>query len=431
MEGRTDMQYPPPQIAAERNPESTYERGGLSFFLFCVWTFILIGRPQDYFSFMAAFRPVLLITALTAAFTFLEGKRFPPGFFQIREIKLLFIFYIILVVGIPFAVHRRVAFDFAFITYVSTLAYFALFLIHVRSLWRLKKVLWVSVLGGAFLSILYLKETIVERIAGVGRISASQMYDPNDIAMVFVSLFPLAIFYGFGRARPVRRLVGFLTALLIVLGTMVTQSRGGVIGLALVIGFLFLSSYGTWKGGKKIVALVVLGGIFLLNFGMVERRFERMETDYNIEGEGGRLHIWRQSLDVFLKYPVLGVGGGCSPIAIGFYRQEMGGIQAWQVTHSSIIQIALETGVPGFIVMALLNIGAIQTLRRIQRRKEKEELATLALFAKLGLYGFWSTAFFLSHGYSIMLYFLLAIAIVLKGIEAQMAGEENAGKVRT
>ena len=425
------MKNPAPQIANSKNLESTYEGGGLSFFLFCLWTFVLIARPQDYFPFLGAFRPVLLVTVLTAAFTFLEGKRFPPGFIQIREVRLLLIFYLILVAGIPFAVHRRVAFDFTFVTYMSTLAYFALFLINVRSPRQLKRVLWVSVMGGAFLSMLYLKETLAGSMAGGGRVAASGMYDPNDIAMMFVGLFPLAVYYGFGKERPVRRLVGFLTALMMIVGTMVTQSRGGVIGLALVIGFLLISSRGTWRGGKKAVALAVLGGIFMLNFEFVQKRFEGMSEDYNIAEEGGRMHIWRQSLDIFLSNPILGVGGGCSAIAIGFYRHEMGGLQAWQVTHSSVVQIALETGAPGLIVMALLNIGAIQALHRIQRRKEEEGLATLALFAKLGLYGFWSAAFFLSHAYSIMLYFLLAVACVLKGIEAQMAGEGNAGNLQT
>ncbi len=424
------MQYPAPQIATERNAESEFERRGLSFFLFCAWTFILIGRPQDYFPILAEFRPVLLVTVLTVVFTFLEGKRFPPGLFKNREVRLLFIFYLILVMGIPFAVHRRVAFEFTFKIFLSTLAYFAVLLIHVRSLQRLKMIVWVSVMGGAFLSMFYLKETLADRMAAGGRISASGMYDPNDIAMMFVGLIPLAVYYGFGKERPVRRLVAFLTALMMVVGTMVTQSRGGVIGLALVIGFLFLSSRGTWRGGKKAVALIILGGIFMLNFEFVQKRFEGMSGDYNIGEEGGRMHIWRQSLDIFLSNPILGVGGGCSAIAIGFYRHEMGGLQAWQATHSSVVQIALETGAPGLIVMALLNIGAIQVLRRIQRRKEKEELATLALFAKLGLYGFWSTAFFLSHGYSIMLYFLLAVACVLKGIEAQIAGEGSAGKMQ-
>ena len=97
-------------------------------------------------------------------------------------------------------------------------------------------------------------------------------------------------------------------------------------------------------------------------------------------------------------------------------RAREGGLQAWQATHSSIIQILVETGIPGFVVFALLNIFAILNLRRI-RRSRGHPLSLIAFFVELSLYGFWVSGFFLSHGYSSNLYLLLALSAALRYLD--------------
>jgi hypothetical protein len=55
-------------------------------------------------------------------------------------------------------------------------------------------------------------------------------------------------------------------------------------------------------------------------------------------------------------------------------------------------------------------------LRRI-RRSRGNPLSLIAFFVELSLYGFWVSGFFLSHGYSSNLYFLLALSAALRYLD--------------
>ena len=104
------------------------------------------------------------------------------------------------------------------------------------------------------------------------------------------------------------------------------------------------------------------------------------------------------------------------------WQQNQDGFQAWQVTHSSIIQVAVETGLPGFIIYFLLNYNAIANLYRI-RKMLNAELSLFAFFMVICFCGFWTSALFLTHGYSINLYFLLAISACLRILKKKYDNE--------
>ena len=164
----------------------------------------------------------------------------------------------------------------------------------------------------------------------------------------------------------------------------------------------------------------MLVGAFLYYLPTIyESRFQNLQDDYNVTAEGGRLHIWKQSLDLFVEHPLFGVGAQCFAPALGFYRISQGGLQKWQYSHSSVIQVAVETGIPGFIVFLMLNVGAIRNLRAI-RKGPYQDLHSLAFFAELCFYGFWMSALFLAHGYSVHLFLLLAISALMRYLNSAM-----------
>ncbi|MEN6616498.1 MAG: hypothetical protein ABFD12_08080, partial [Syntrophorhabdus sp.] len=91
------------------------------------------------------------------------------------------------------------------------------------------------------------------------------------------------------------------------------------------------------------------------------------------------------------------------------------GTQAWQASHSSILQLGTEAGITGLIIFMALNIFAIKGLRRI-RKDKRHSLVNFAYFVELSLYGFWAGGLLLSQAYSVNLYLLLGMAVALRAL---------------
>jgi hypothetical protein len=90
----------PPAVATE----SASSR--LPFLLFCVLTFVVVGRPNDYISALVPLRPALVMTALTVVATVLFRSPAEVGPLRYRESKLYLAFFATMCFGVPFAMHR-------------------------------------------------------------------------------------------------------------------------------------------------------------------------------------------------------------------------------------------------------------------------------------------------------------------------------------
>jgi O-antigen ligase len=137
----------------------------------------------------------------------------------------------------------------------------------------------------------------------------------------------------------------------------------------------------------------------------IKTRFDNIQNDYNITEEGGRLYIWKQGIEILFNSPLFGVGANCSGIAIGIFRMNTRGMQAWQVTHSSPLQIAMETGFIGFIAYMMMNLICFKS-NRMLKAGGNEEIANIAQYIEISFYGFWIASLFLTNGFSIHLHML-------------------------
>ena len=114
--------YPPPT------------RPGTPFLIFCLYTFVLIGRPQDFIPLLAPLRLALVFTVLISFVTLMQKREGISNFFWQKESKLYFLFFGIMCAGIPFSVYRRGSFNFVILGYVVNMVFYTLFLLHVNTL---------------------------------------------------------------------------------------------------------------------------------------------------------------------------------------------------------------------------------------------------------------------------------------------------------
>ena len=426
----------------------------MPFRLFLLCSFFLVGRPQDILIVLQPMRPALALTVLAAGAMVFGGRvKEISAVLSMAESKRYFLFFLIMIAGVPFAYHKRVAFEGVFLGYVVNMLFFVLLVSQVTSLQRLKSLVWVVCLSalmyGVFGGFLQIGDFIGRRLQVVGNV-----FDPNDTAYVLVSLFPLCLYF-------VRFDEGFLkriVAVVVVCGAIAvilqTGSRGGILALGTVLLIVLLTKTGGIEKGYKILFVVMLASTWLLMRDRIDvERYltlSDISADYNVSSEGGRLELWRAAIDLSLANPITGVGVDCYQFA-HFLARELAGESylRWQTVHNSFLQVAAEVGLIGFGVFVLINLRSAFTFVRVSRIQlqpqlpETSEMSALGGLMLLGFVGLLVSGFFLSQGYSIFstLYFALAAAMgrlqagLSTGIEATRlavdASERYPGATRT
>jgi O-antigen ligase len=382
------------------------------FLMFCICTFVLVGRPQDFFPVLVPFRLALVTTALAAAMT-LFGTRAPgPGLFETRETRLYFLFYAGMVAGIPFSVYRPSSFDIVILQYPINVAFFLMFLAHVDSERALKRVAVVLLLSVFLLNAFGIMHgTFSEGRYDIG----SLMYDPNDVAFVEVSLLAFVLWIVAGPFHVLWKVIGIVSALSGMLITLFTASRGGLLGLLTFFALLLCLRVKTIGKLAKLGIVVSLVLVAVTNAEKINvdrlSTLNSIEDDYNFQ-ERGRVDIWQRGWKLFLDDPVTGVGVNGFAKAIGDMRaRESGTIPEWQTAHSAYILVLTETGILGSVPFLLLIVSSLLTFNRSRRTGAIAgvDLHGLPALLFVGFGAQLVTAAFLSQAYS--MFFTLTFAM--------------------
>lgn len=399
----------------------------MSFRLFLLCSFVLLGRPQDFFPFLQPFRPALVLTVLALAAMVLGSRQQEiSAALSTPESKRYWLFYLIMIIGIPFAYHRRVAFEAVVETYSANMLFFVLLVSQVTSLQRLKSLVWIiclcTVLYSIFGGILQSSDNARLRIAG-------SMFDPNDTAYLLVSFFPLTFYFVRFNEGLIKRLVAAGAICGAVATILLTGSRGGILAFGAVMLIVFLTRIaGIGKGTKILVALVLATTGLLMGDRIDVERYltlTDLSDDYNLSSPGGRLELWKAAIGLSLANPLTGVGVECFTWAHYLARVDIGdAYRRYHAVHNSFLQIAAEVGLVGFAVYLLIIVRSLQTFLRAGRSQPQSrmpgtgELSALGGYMFLGFVGLLVSGFFLSHGYSGLATLYFGLAAVMARLQA-------------
>jgi O-antigen ligase len=239
--------------------------------------------------------------------------------------------------------------------------------------------------------------------------------DPNELAYSLVILVPLAMTL-FDTARSRRaRVVYAIAAVIQVAAVVATQSRGGVLGLVVVLGLL-LWSYRIRGGVLAIVVLVAVVG-FAFAADTFWQRVEVVATYQQDDAITSRIQAWRVGVDIFLNRPMLGVGIGNFALAWPLYADSPGG--KWLTAHNAFIQILGELGIMGLIGFAMLLAVTLIGLRRTRRQATRVGARERESFAKglgIALWGYASCAMLLSVAFNWFFYLIVALSVAVIGM---------------
>jgi O-antigen ligase len=255
--------------------------------------------------------------------------------------------------------------------------------------------------------------------------------NPNDLAaFALLQLAMLAALLSLERRWWVQRgaQVGLILLPLLIL---MTQSRGGFIALAV---FALCCVVGQWRHLRNLLdtarrirlIFISVAVITLVSFFAPAGVWERVaglkhltstEQLNQVDSEGSarqRWEIWRVARKIIGEHPLLGVGVTAYPLAHAVYArgEEFDPTAAGERdTHSTILHLLAETGVPGTILFLGLVISVVLGAERVRRdcQRNVPQLAMPLFFLEIGLLAFFAAGIFGSFPYLAFLYIHLTL----------------------
>jgi O-antigen ligase len=402
--------------------------------LMAVMGYILtaVGRVHQLFSSLEAIRPVVL-TGLVAILMYVfdgDGNR------QARRLlvpttKCLLAFLGWMILSVPTALVIGNSFDLAINSFIKTAIMFIVVAGAVRGHRDVERLALAYLVAATVYGLVVLARFDVGDAAGNWRLGRLYYYDANDFATFAVTAMPFGLYFVHAGRRARTRRFALVSLGVLMLAFLRCGSRGGLLALAAVVGFV-LTRYRAIPLRQRVVAAVLVS---LVTVGAASSRYWTelgsigSSTDYNLTQDSGRLQIWQRGIGYMLTHPLLGVGannfstaeGRLSPFA---GRAEFGLPVKWSAAHNSFIQVGAELGIPGLLLFLTMLASAFTALRAITRRARSSTNGEGALSQPLtaSLLGFVVGGFFLSLAYSEMLYTLLAFGVALQKINTDRPG---------
>jgi O-antigen ligase len=396
---------------------------------------VAVGRINDLVPWLQAIpvAKVIIILAIISAIRLKGGpslalwKSIPPA-------KLTIILMGLTTVSILFSVLRSAT--FGIITGTALAAVITLLLtIKCTGSWNSVKTLLFSNVIASVVLILTLFGSSVG-----GRAGYSSSYDPNDFAFVLVGLLPVVVTFGI-ISRGAKRLLYLGIACAMVIGTLLTESRGGLLGLLFDIVAMTFVLPVAWRGrlqfqtsrSKIITRAVVLILIALVGWGSLPASTRarlgtvtELGSDYNttvMEGpQSGRLAIWSRNLPMALERP-WGWGAGAFGTVDGRFA---GG--RYRAPHNTFLQALIELGVLGLALFVAIIVSSLRYLRAPADRgsdKQGEAPDEPRAFARAlgtGLIGLCVSGFFLSELYASVIWTFVALICAVGMVRRSSSG---------
>ncbi len=393
------------------------KRVDILFLVFCLWLFVLVSRPQDIFPSLSPLRPALLLSIIVfIVLIFRSHDLIQKRFFQERQNKLFMYMIFFMMLSIPFALYRRLSFEYFFTVYSIVILFYYLFYGIVDSISRLRTVILLGCIGNG----LYLTYSVATGTMIGGRLFFGDMFDANDLAFFALSFLPFnLIFISRDNSKLIRVacLGFFIVGMLLIL---LAGSRGGMLALATVIAVALCTTKSRVISRPLKVVFIPLC-IILLSF--APANFERFKTiinledDYNLQAETGRVAIWKAGVRIMFENPLTGVGVINFPEAIGTDRQIRGSESLeWQAAHNMLVQIGTETGIIGITLFILMSMNVFRILGRARKDSDSGQLAKIAEMGRLGFLGLFVSGMFLSQAYSIFWAFYISFSASISQI---------------
>lgn len=390
-----------------------------------LFTFTVYFRPYDWIPALSGFTSLAFVLAMLTLIIYLPSQLATEGNITIftTEVKCLLFITFWALLAMPIAKDPGMAWKEFSDNFVKIVLIFIVMVNTLRTRARLSGLMWLSVAVGIMLSCqaLYYYQIGVFKIEGY-RIETDlggMFGNPNDTALHLVMFTPVVLVMGIISKNIFAKIICFVAAGLMVAGNLVTQSRGGFLGLIVI--YLML----TWKLSKKnrlkVFVISIILGLAVVIFAPGNYWLRVLSIFVpGLDGVGShdqRREILIQSIITTLRNP-WGIGMGNFPIVS--VRN--------LVSHNSYTQISAELGWLSFICYVVFMVSPFRKLLAIERQMFAKQDFSWIYYLSIGIQtcivGYMVSSFFVSVAYTWFIYYPIAYAICLRRIY-KIQQEEN------
>jgi probable O-glycosylation ligase (exosortase A-associated) len=230
---------------------------------------------------------------------------------------------------------------------------------------------------------------------------SSMLGDPNDLAAYVLMLFPLCYYLFFNDPKRWLKVVYGLAMVAILVAVVYTGSRGGFLGLIVLLFLLWLHSK------RKVLGLFIGLAVFsAVWFAAPSEYRERMRSITNYHQDESAMHrveYRKAAVRMFLRNPATGIGLGNFRIFAPDF-----GAPASQTTHNMYFLVLGELGGLGLLVFLTIWIRSLLSARQLAKAQHWL-LHALGMGALIGLMDLMVTGYFLSISYYPYHFILMAL----------------------
>jgi O-antigen ligase len=421
------------------------------------FTAVLMSRPQDSLPFLNPFHlaEICAIVGIGPMVLHRFAKR-QPVFRVTPETTGLLAFGAAVLFTVPFSIWPGGSFGLFTDSYMKLLVVFVLMMNTLTTPKRIDQITWLIVLCCGFIA----ARSVFDYARGVNLVEGNRLAgpvggifgNPNDLAMNMVTFLPAAAVIALSKRYPLpKRTLAALASALMLATVVFTKSRGGFLGLAVVVLTLVFLGRKVRRGFGTIAVVAVVCAMPFMPSSFWERMAsivdDRKDKQEFTGTREARWTVMKEGLRAFADRPLTGVGAG----QFQNYNPP-GRKEAWRETHNAPIQVAAETGIFGLaaflFLVARAGLGARSTRQLLARRRgrsqpdlldavlpESDRAAmqayTVAMTA--GFLGWFVCSLFASVAYNWTFYYLLALIVasremVLARLRAARAIVSDRGK---
>ena len=157
----------------------------------------------------------------------------------------------------------------------------------------------------------------------------------------------------------------------IALGLLFSFSRSGI-SFAIIAGaFFFYATRNPSRKSRRVLvvpALFLLAGALWIGIDPLVSRFSLAPEELTLEGDG-RATVWRDSLGAVSDFWLTGSGLGSFRHVYPIYRS-FGGRRFYSWAHNDYLQLAVELGLPGLLLIGLVIFWIVRRGARVRTSLE-------------------------------------------------------------
>jgi O-antigen ligase len=294
-------------------------------------------------------------------------------------------------------------------SYVSFLLLFFVAIALINSFERLHMTLLAAVAGEAMTALYVIRE--FQASGGTNLRPGYIAGDSNYFAIGAILVIPFAMYFAWKSSSRKERWFCGVSLLLILVAFTLASSRGGLVGLCVVISYMVIRS-GKSRKAAIIVALILLP---LLLFSPASPLSRMLHPDYGDHlAEQIRWGFWKTGMKMIQDHPMTGIGLGNFTAYSKMFIEGAGKRQG--IACNTLLELGAEMGFPGALAYCLIVFGALRSagkLRTEGRKKKDMPVLYTGEALQAGLLGFVAAAMFVSAEYQKPFWVIVALTATI------------------